>query len=68
MKRFSRKAQSPLGSPTPTQPGGSPTHLGRALALWEAPQEVCWLLGREPKPLAYSLNVGKTIVRDYQSF
>ena len=43
----------PLGSPTPTQPGRvtNPTR-GCPGALWEAPQEVCWLLGREPKPPA----------------
>ena len=43
----------PLGSPTPTQPGKvtNPTR-GCPGALWEAPQAVCWLLGREPKPSA----------------
>ena len=43
----------PLGSPPPTQPGRvtNPTR-GCPGALWEAPQEVCWLLGREPKPPA----------------
>ena len=43
----------PLGSPTPTQPGRvtNPTR-GCPGPLWEAPQAVCWLLGREPKPPA----------------
>ena len=43
----------PLDSPTPTQPGSvtNPTR-GCPGALWEDPREVCWLLGREPKPPA----------------
>ena len=43
----------PMCPPTPTQPGRvtNPT-WGCPGALWEAPQEVCWLLGREPKPPA----------------
>ena len=42
-----------LGSPTLTQPGrvANPTRDCPG-ALWEAPQAVCWLLGREPKPPA----------------
>ena len=41
----------PLRLPSP---GGSPARLSRGCpgALWEAPQAVCWLLGREPKPPA----------------
>ena len=43
----------PLGSSKPTQPRRV-TNLIRGCpgALWEAPQAVCWLLGREPKPPA----------------